>query len=108
MRKCEAVGPLHYNDGILGKYILETEGFEIVKISDAIQVHVIDAGASLIFVDQSERGAGDFVFARRAETADDSLCQRGLPCPKFARKQNQNRRLHSGADFAAALDRFFR
>ena len=69
---------------------------------------MIDARAALVFVDQRKRGAGDFVFARRAQAADDPLRERRLPRPEFARKQNQNRRLNAGSDFAAKLDCFFR
>src|SRR5579863_211480 len=102
----QAVWPFDDDHGIFGKQILEAERFEIVEAGDAIEIHMINAGASLILVNQSERGAGDIFFPRGTEPADDPFRQRRLPYPELAGKENQNRRLETRADFAAALDGF--
>ena len=69
----EPVGPLDDDDGALGENVFEAERFEIVKIADAVEIDVIDARAAIVFVDQREGGAGDFVFVRCAQAAGDAL-----------------------------------
>ena len=62
VRSVSLFGPFDDDDGALGEDVLEAERIEIVRIADAVEVDVIDADAAIVFVDESERGAGDFVF----------------------------------------------
>src|SRR6185437_5454666 len=86
----EAVWPFDENDGVFGKDVVEAEGFEVGKAGDAVEVNMIDgAGASgdggLVFVDEGEGGAGDFVLGGGAETGDDALDEGGLAGAEIAR-----------------------
>src|SRR5207247_9089570 len=57
-----------------------------------VKVHVVDLAFAAVLVHQRERRAGDFRFARNAESGDDSLGQRGLAAAEFAFEQHQARR----------------
>ena len=69
----ELVGPLDDHHRFLGEHILQAERFQIVEIADAVEVHVIDRRAALVFVDERESRAGHFVFAGRAQARSRSL-----------------------------------
>jgi len=57
--------PLHdYNCG-LGEEVLQAERVEIACTIYTVEIHVIDARLPPVFVDQSERRAGDFFFSGR-------------------------------------------
>ena len=56
------IWPLDNHDSLFGENILEAEGFEIVEITHAIQIHVIHTDAAVVFVDEGESRAGNFVF----------------------------------------------
>lgn len=70
------VRPLDDDDRGLGEEIFDAQRFEIVKISDSVEIDVIDADAVVIIVDERKRRAGDILFSRGAEAGDKSLRQR--------------------------------
>jgi hypothetical protein len=76
-----------------------------VKISDAIQIDVINRRAARVFVDQRKRRTGDFVFLGGAQTAGDAFREGGLPRSQIAGKQDQSRRFDPRPDLAPGANR---
>src|SRR5580704_2959882 len=112
-------GPLDDYDGLFGEGVLEAEGFEVVKTFDAVKIDVVNLArmrdrlrarkiVCAELVDEIERGAGYFLFARGAQAADDSLGQRGFSGAKVSLQQHQDGRPELPGDFAALGDGFFR
>lgn len=91
--KAHAIRPFDEDNRRLVEQVFEAKRVEIVGIGDAIQIDVKDSHVSVERMDESERGAGDVLFTRRAQAADDPFGERRLARAQFAGEQNQERRL---------------
>src|SRR5579862_6258088 len=88
--KRESLRPLDDHNRILSQSILEPQRFEVVKIFDAIQIHVINLAMILKHVNEGECRTGDFLFLRCSQPANDSLGQRSLPAAKVSGQQDKD------------------
>jgi hypothetical protein len=58
-------------------------------------------------MNQRECRAGHFLLAGRAQAADNAFRQRGLPCPEFSIKKNQQRGAQLRRQLPAESERLF-
>lgn len=90
--KAHALGPFDNDDGGIIEEVFDTESFEVVKIGDAVEIDVKNANVIFESVDESESGAGDFVFASCAEAGDEAFGKSCFASAEFAGEKDKSGR----------------
>src|ERR1700730_3638201 len=108
----KALCPFHDQHPRLLENIFHPQCFKIMKILNAIKVHVIHlANRPLrlpVNVHQSKCRTGNLFLSRRSKSGNNPLRQRRFPAAQFPATQHHNRGLQSRSELPPPTRRLFR
>ena len=100
----KALRPLDDGDGAAEEGFAPWQGFEVVRVSQAVEVKVVEVQPSIVFVDEGESGARDGDFPRDTQSAGDAARDEGLARAQLTPQGNDVSGLEMTSQQAAELE----
>jgi hypothetical protein len=83
--------PLYRYYGLVVQQFVQADIFKIANTIQPVQVNMKQREAAGVFVDQSERRAGDIILARNLKPFGQTLHEDGLAASKVTAESNDQR-----------------